>query len=207
VAESLPHPRFVWLVRHGQTDWNLSRRYLSTSDRPLTAFGVRQARALAAYFDARKIDVILHTGLSRTRETAEAIRGVRKIDLIEDARWREAAHGDWEGLTHRQVMAQHRETALRRFADPVHVAPAGGESLTALQARIQAAYASLGAAYAGKRVLLVSHGGAIQALLCTLMNTPLAEHWRWRIDLGSVSGFDAYPGTTILRRVNAVPLC
>jgi broad specificity phosphatase PhoE len=96
----MPHPRAVWLVRHGQADWNLQRRYMSDSDRSLTPFGERQARALAAFFAARKVDAIVHTGLARTERTAQAIAGVRPIMLACDRRWREAAHGAWEGLTY-----------------------------------------------------------------------------------------------------------
>jgi broad specificity phosphatase PhoE len=101
-------PRSVWLVRHGQTDWNLSKRYMSFSDRELTPFGAQQAAWLAHFFDARKIDVIIHSGLARTRQTAEKIRGNRKIALIEDGAWCEASHGSWEGLTYKQVMTTVR---------------------------------------------------------------------------------------------------
>ncbi len=198
-------PRHVWLIRHGQTDWNLTRRYLSDSDRPLTAFGRRQAAALGRFFAARKIDVIVHSGLARTRDTALALRGARPLDLIADARWREASHGQWEGLTYREVAARLPDNARARFADPVHTAPADGESLAQLQRRVATAYADLGARFPGARIAVITHGGAIQALLCTLLNTPLHEHWRWRIDLGSASGFDCYPSTTILRAINIVP--
>lgn len=198
-------PRHVWLIRHGQTDWNLTRRYLSDSDRPLTPFGQLQAAALGCYFAARKFDVIVHSGLARTRDTALALRGKRPLDLVIDAQWCEASHGQWEGLTYREVAARFPDNVRARFADPVHAAPAGGESLAQLQTRIAAAYRDLGARFPGARIAVIAHGGAIQALLCTLLNTPLHEHWRWRIDLGSASGFDCYPSTTILRAVNIVP--
>jgi 2,3-bisphosphoglycerate-dependent phosphoglycerate mutase/probable phosphoglycerate mutase len=201
----MPHLRSLWLSRHGQTDWNLSRRYMSRSDRALTAYGQRQAQGLARFFAARKIDVIVHSGLTRTRATAEAIRDMRKIPMIENAAWREADHGAWEGLTYREVMRAMPDDARRRFSDPVNIAPRDGESLAALQTRVLDAYAALARAYGDKRVLVVTHGGPIQALLCALLGAPLAEHWRFRIDLGSASGFDCYPTTTILRAVNVVP--
>ena len=199
-------PRSVWLVRHGQTDWNLQRRYLSHSDRALTPFGEQQAQALGTFFHTRKIDAILHTGLSRSESTARAIRGARNIDIACDDRWREANHGAWEGLTYHGVMLLYREDALRRFEDPIHTAPLGGESLAQMTVRILEAWRSLGERFAGKRIIIVSHGGPIQALLSTQMNTPLTEHWRWRIDLGSATGIDCYAATTILRAVNQVPM-
>ena len=192
-------------MRHGQTDWNLTRRYMGASDRPLTEHGRRQATSLGRFFVARKIDVIVHSGVARTRDTAEAICAGRKIDLIEDARWREASHGVWEGLTWREVSAHFGAQARARFSDPLNVAPPDGESLTQLRARVLDAYSDLGQSYPRKRVLIATHGGVIQTLLCELFATPLAEHWRWRIDLGSASGFDCYPGATILRAVNSIP--
>jgi 2,3-bisphosphoglycerate-dependent phosphoglycerate mutase/probable phosphoglycerate mutase len=199
------HPRSVWLVRHGQTDWNAQRRYLSFTDRPLTPFGEKQAGALAHFFKARKVDAIVHSGLARTEATAGAIAGTRAILLHCDERWREASHGLWEGLTYREVMQQFPDDARRRFADPIHNAPAQGESLMQMAQRVREAWLALGNQFASQRVVVVAHAGVIQALLCMLMNTALSEHWRWRIDAGSATGFDCYPTTTILRAVNVVP--
>ena len=199
------HPRSVWLVRHGQTDWNAKRRYLSFTDRPLTAFGVQQANALAGFFHARTIDSVVHSGLARTEATAHTIVGARSIAVHSDVRWREASHGLWEGLTYREVMRQFPDDARRRFADPVHNAPCQGESLEQMAQRAHAAWQALGAQFAGQRVVVVAHAGVIQALLCMLMHTPLSEHWRWRIDAGSATGLDCYPTTTILRVVNMAP--
>lgn len=201
----MSHPRSVWLVRHGQTDWNRSRRYMSFSDRALTPFGQRQAQSLARFFLPKKIDVILHTGLSRAEETALAIKGSRSIAIQKDERWREASHGLWEGLTYREVMHQHRENAMQRFGDPINIAPLEGESLAQLAVRVGDAWRSLGENFPNKRVVVVTHGGAIQMLLCQLFDAPLGEHWRWRIDLGSATGIDCYTSATILRAVNTIP--
>ena len=192
-------PRSVWLVRHGQADWNVSRRYMSVSDRPLTPYGLRQATALGRFFQARKIDVLIHTGLQRTVLTARAIQRQRIIPLIEDPAWREAAHGDWEGLTYREV-SQHLPDQIRqRFGDPLHSAPGNGEALAQLSTRVMQAWHNLGQRFPGQRIVIVCHGGSIQALLCNLLGTPLTEHWRWRIDTGSTLGLDVYPGGVILR--------
>lgn len=198
-------PRCVWLVRHGQTDWNLSRRYMSFSDRLLTPFGQLQTEALARFFTSRKVDALVHSGLARTEATALAIRSQRDIEVVCDERWREALHGAWEGLTYREVMQRYRDDAAQRFADPVHHAPLKGESLAMMNERVFAAWRDLGVRFPKRRIVVVAHSGPIQAMLCSFMGTPLHEHWRWRIDLGSVTGVDCYPTTTILRAVNSVP--
>ena len=74
-----------------------------------------------------------------------------------------------------------------------------------MSARVVSAWSALGERFANQRVVVVAHAGPIQALLCALMNTPLAEHWRWRIDLGSATGMDCYPTTNIVRAVNFIP--
>ena len=195
----------MWLVRHGQTDWNRTRRYLSYSDRPLTPFGSGQAAALARFFNSRKIDVMLHTGLARTEATAKAIISSRAIPLGCDEQWREASHGDWEGLTYNEVAQRMPADAQQRFADPVNNAPHNGESLKQMASRVMAAFNTLGQRFPKQRIVIVAHAGPIQALLCQLMHTPLHEHWRWRIDAGSATGLDVYPTTTIVRTVNHVP--
>lgn len=199
------HPRSAWLARHGQTDWNVQRRYLSFTDRPLTPFGLQQAQALNRFFHARKVDAIVHSSLARTETTAHAIAGARPITLHCDERWREASHGLWEGLTYREVLQRYPDDARRRFADPIHNAPLQGESLMQMAERVREAWLALGERFAGQRVVVVAHAGAIQALLCLLMGTPLSEHWRWRIDAGSATGIDCYPTTTILKSANVVP--
>ena len=197
--------RKVWLVRHGQADWNFQHRYMSSADRPLTPYGQRQAQALARFFAPRQVDVIVHSGLSRTESTAQTIAAGRPLALAADVRWREADHGAWEGLTYRQVWQRYPEDAARRAADPLHHAPPGGESLARMAERVRQAWDDLADRYAGLRLIVVTHAGPIQALLCMTMGVPLAQHWRWRIDLGSVSALDCYPNTTILRMVNHLP--
>jgi len=198
-------PRRVWLARHGQADWNCQQRYMGSADRPLTSYGLRQAQALARFFAPRQVDVVVHSSLARTEHTARAIAASRRLPLVADARWREADHGAWEGLTYRQVLQHYPEDAARRAADPLHHAPSGGESLAQVAERVHRAWDELGAQFAGLRVLVVTHAGPIQVLLCTVMGAPLAQHWRWRVDLGSVSALDCYPGVTILRMVNHLP--
>jgi 2,3-bisphosphoglycerate-dependent phosphoglycerate mutase/probable phosphoglycerate mutase len=199
-------PRRVWLVRHGQTDWNRLRRYLSDADRELTDYGRLQAQALARFFASRRVDAIVHSGLARAEATALAIRGARNVPIVRDERWREVFHGAWEGLTYQEVLQRYPEDAAQRFADPVNHAPLQGESLARMAARVRQAWDDLGVQFAGGRVVVVTHSGPIQAVLCALMGAPLAEYWRWRIDLGSLTAVDCYPTATILRTTNYLPV-
>lgn len=196
----------VWLVRHGQTRHNLERRYLSHSDSPLTAYGEAQTRALAERLRRIPFGVAIASPSGRTRLAAQAIvAGRRGVTVVEDPAWVEVDHGRWEGLTYREVQARYPDEARARWAAGPDGRAAGGESLAEAAARVTAAWGALLRDHRGGRVLVATHATPIQLVLCACLGLPPAEHWRWRIDLGSVTCVDVYGGGAIVRMVNDVP--
>jgi 2,3-bisphosphoglycerate-dependent phosphoglycerate mutase/probable phosphoglycerate mutase len=195
----------IWLVRHGQTELNKTRRYQSASDGALTPYGLRQAEALAGRLRRIPFRSAAISPSTRARVTAERILGDRETRIVEDARWAETNHGRWEGLTYAEVRARFAEEAAARFSDPLHGRPSGGESLAEVALRVAEAWADLLRRNPGGRVLVVTHATPIQTVLCALAGLSPALHWRWRIDLGSVTAIDVYGGGPIVRMVNEVP--
>ncbi len=195
----------IWLVRHGQTELNKARRYQGAGDSPLTPFGVRQAEALAQRLRRTPFKLAITSPATRTRLTAEAILGDRETPMIDDPRWAETHHGRWEGLTYREVRARFPQEAATRFADALNGHAAGGESLAEVAKRVEEGWAALLQQNPGGRVLLVTHATPIQLVLCALMGMSPTLHWRWRIDLGSLTAIDVYGGGAIIRMVNEVP--
>jgi len=195
----------IWLVRHGQTELNKARRYQGATNSPLTPFGMRQADALGRRLRRIPFRQAIVSPTSRARLTAEIILGDRDAPMIDDPRWAETDHGRWEGLTYAEVRARFPQEAITRFADALHGRPSGGESLAEVAARITAGWAALLQQNPGGRVLVVTHATPIQLVLCALSGMSPALHWRWRIDLGSVTALDVYGGGTIIRMVNEVP--
>lgn len=155
----------IYLIRHGQTEYNLIRRYQGALDSPLTALGERQARAIGREL-ARRVPAetpFAVSPLGRTRATARLIAEAGGLTgpLILDARLAEITLGDWDGRTAVEIEA---DWPGLREAGPRHEwlfrAP-GGESYEALTARLDG---WLTDALAGPRPLIVvSHGvsGAI----------------------------------------------
>lgn len=197
----------VWLVRHGQTQWNRERRYLSRTDQVLTPFGVMRARALAPYLRRFHISAAITSGLARTQETAThaLVAQAQPLTIIPDPRWAEADHGRWEGLTYAEVSTHFAGEAAARWADPWHNAPLGGEPLVAVQARVRAAWRDLIQGQSGGKVLLVAHATPLQLILCDLLGVEPERYWQFRLDLGSVSAIDLYPTAAILRTINHLP--
>ncbi len=196
----------IWLVRHGQTNLNRQRRYQSWSNAPLTPYGQRQAAALAQRLHRLPFQVALISPVEQTRTTAAALLAGRpSVARIEAPAWAEIHHGRWEGLTYQEVLARFPEEARRRFTSGASGRVEGGESLAEASERIAQAWADVLQNYPGGRVLVVTHATAIQLVLCQTCGLPPENHWRWRIDLGSLTCLDVYASAAIVRMVNEVP--
>ena len=101
----------IFLVRHGETEWNRARRYQGWSDSPLTAAGVAQATALGrrlAMLPAAAGAEIVASPLGRARHTAEIIARAlgRTAPPRLDERLREISLGAWDGLLRKEVRAR-----------------------------------------------------------------------------------------------------
>lgn len=141
-------------VRHGETDWNREGRLQGTRDIPLNDDGRRQAQRLAEAWD-EGADVLVSSPLSRARQTAEILGS--RLGLVlhgTDERLVERSYGACEGLT----IAERKE----RYPDLI---VPGMESHEAMVARARSFLDSATTEHPGRRIVVVSHGGFINALL------------------------------------------
>jgi len=159
-TDTLTSPTTICLIRHGETDWNDTRRYQGWSDIPLNVLGLEQAGIVARAMAGEQWDAIVSSPFDRALKTAEAIAAALNIDQIEeDADLRERGYGDAEGLT-----LEEREA---RWPGPEWP---GLESWDAMAERAMAALDRIVARHAGQRVLVVCHGGLINAVLTRISN-------------------------------------
>ena len=165
----------LWLVRHGQTDWNVEGRWHGQADPPLNSTGRAQAQALAAQLNGTGFAALYASDLQRARVTAEIIaqRVGRPVTL--DVRLREISQGQWEGMLGDNVSEQYPGEWAARVADPVNGRAPGGESVGAVAARVWAAAGDIARAHPAGPVLVVSHGLALATLLCRARGLPLTE--------------------------------
>ena len=147
----------IVLVRHGETEWNRTRRVQGHTDIPLNDEGRRQARALAEELHGEQVDAVYASDLGRARETAEILAEARGADVIALPALREKHFGTWEGLTDTEVHARFPEAANGSWGD--------GETTEELTERVVAAVKAIAAAHAGGLVLVVTHGGPLRAIL------------------------------------------
>jgi len=174
---------YLWLVRHGQTDWNVQGRWQGqTPDAPpLNAAGLAQAQTLAeqladqAARDGIAFAALYSSDLLRARQTAEIIARRLGLPVQLDARLREVHLGVWEGMLGDEVALRYVAELDERRRDPVHSRPPQGESVYEVAARVGQAFDAIARAHPDQHVIVISHGLALAAGLCLAESRPLAE--------------------------------
>ena len=152
------------LLRHGQTDWNINFLLQGVTDIPMNQTGIEQVKLAAQAIKAEDWDVILTSPLSRARQTAEIIASQHGYtEIIEQELLIERSFGEAEGLSHEQWRAKYSN---------LDVIP-GGESRTQLAERSRLLLETISQELAGKRVLAISHGALIRALIAIASNNEL----------------------------------
>jgi probable phosphoglycerate mutase len=176
-----PTSTSVILIRHGETRWNAEGRYQGQLDSPLTEEGVRQAEAIAYRLAADGVDRLYASDLGRARATADQIAQATGLSLVLDHRLRERHFGLFHGLTPQTIQERHpAEYAGFNAADPDFRIP-GGESLRELHQRAVSCLEELTERHRGERLILVTHGGALAALVKHVLDLPLAAPRPFRV--------------------------
>lgn len=165
----------LWLIRHGQTDWNVEGRYQGQADVPLNAAGLQQAGALAEELNGQVFDAIYSSDLQRARATAEIIAQVIRLPVQTDIRLREINQGQWEGQFYLYLMVHFPAEMLARRNNPYEFRPPEGESAAEVAQRVMQAADEIAAAHPHGRVLIVSHALALATLYCKAKALTLRE--------------------------------
>lgn len=150
----------IELLRHGDTG---QRSYRGQLDDPLTGLGWSQLREAVV---GGEWSMIVSSTLRRCALFAHELAQTRGAELRLDARLAEYHFGQWQGVPI-ETLAEEQGDALGRFwADPVAHPPPGGETFAQFRARLSDAMDDIADTAAGRRVLVVTHGGAIRLLRC-----------------------------------------
>jgi probable phosphoglycerate mutase len=167
------------LIRHGETDWNRELRFQGQVDVPLNATGHEQARRLAERLGAERlaVDHLVCSDLIRTRQTAQPVLNTLlpalNLDDVVDASLREQSFGLVDGMRVDDIKLQHAgawENWLRFDADG---GMPGGETTRQFHTRVMDAVRRLAQQYAGKTLMVVTHGGVLDMVWRTAQGVGL----------------------------------
>jgi broad specificity phosphatase PhoE len=174
-------PRALWLVRHGESTWNIAGLAQGHNDEAeLTERGLRQAAEAAAQFGYRPVRAIYASDLRRAQQTAAAFAAVLGLPVHLDARLRERCLGVLEGTAHKTIGQSDLGHGNGRLFDP-DVRPAAGESVRDLYQRAAAFCDDLAAGLrdGSGDVLVIAHGGTVRVLDAYLSGVPV-DQMTWR---------------------------
>ena len=152
----------LYLIRHGETEYNTTYRFQGQSDIPLNKNGKRQAGRLAAFFRGIPLDAIYCSSLGRARETAETIAKAKGLTPVALDAFQELRFGKWEGMTGQDIQKQYAKEWKDFFANPANTIVPGGESMNDVQQRAYPALRKILEKYPQGDVALVAHGGILR---------------------------------------------
>jgi broad specificity phosphatase PhoE/ribonuclease HI len=196
-------PTRLLLLRHGQTELSVERRYSGRGNPALTDVGRRQAEAAAKFLAQQGgIDAVISSPLQRAHDTAATAAKALGLDVVVDHDLIETDFGAWEGLTFGEA-AERDPDQHRRWLRDTGVAPPDGESFDSVAERVRRAQARIINEHGGATVLVVSHVTPIKTLLRMALDAGPGILYRLHLDLASLSVAEFYPdGVASVRLVN-----
>jgi len=206
-----PHqgPR-IFLVRHGETQWNRESRFQGQIDIPLNATGQAQGRKAAEFLKAVELDFAVSSPMSRPKETAQLILEHHPgVELTDKEDLKEIGHGLWEGKLEAEIMVDYAELLEQWKLKPETVQMPEGENLQQVWERVQRDWEAIVREYAEgdtpRSGIVVAHDAVNKAILCQLFNLPPKFFWNFKQGNGAVSIID-YPdgadGLPVLQSMN-----
>lgn len=181
----------IWFVRHGETEWNRTKRYQGHSDISLNETGRRQAQETAALLANEPLSAIYASDLSRAVETAQFVAQPHELKVQWKQELREIHFGLWEGLRYEQIMKKWANELSLMYDHPEKGRAPEGEGFSDLAQRAGAALLEIRKAHQEtETIAVVAHGGTIRVLFCLLQGKPLQELWNVAIEHGQAMTVD-----------------
>jgi broad specificity phosphatase PhoE len=192
----------VYLVRHGQTAWNVGEIFRGRADIPLDETGKREVHLAGETLRDETLHAVYSSPLSRSMETAENIAkfhdiSVTPLDAIVDI-----SYGEWEGLGNQEVQQKYPELHALWLSEPHKVLFPGGESLDEVRSRTIAALDDLLVKHQEENFALVAHRVPNKVICCALLGLDNSHFWRIQQDTASTNLFVYRNGQWIISYLN-----
>ena len=171
-----------YIVRHGQTNWNILGKTQGHGNSDLTAKGIEQATELAESIVNYPIDYIYSSDLGRAVQTAQILGDKLNIKVKETEALREMGFGEWEGLLIDEIKANYANVYATWRNEPHLAQIPGGETLHLIKDRVDSFIQSLNEKYDNKHILLVTHSVTVRVMLLAFLNSGMENIYRIKQD-------------------------
>ncbi|NLK44653.1 MAG: histidine phosphatase family protein [Tissierellia bacterium] len=175
----------LYLIRHGQSEWNILSKVQGQKDANLTNIGREQARKLGKRLIDENIDIIFSSDLSRALETAEIISSMINKPVVESKEIQEINFGPWEGLTLAEIQKKYKEEYLIWMKKPDKFKLEGAETLDNLKNRVMKYVEKVLIENKDKNIAIVSHNATLKIIILNLLG--MGNAFYKNISLNNVS--------------------
>ena len=189
---------YITAVRHGETEWNVSRQLQGKQNSNLTENGLKQADLTAKALKDTTFDVLYTSDLRRAKETAEIINRHHKLGIRIESSLAERNFGIMEGLTQEEIQQKYPEVYEGYMHRRETYEIPGGESLRFFYNRVTHALNIIVREHAAKRILIVTHGGVLDCMMRMIFNYPLSAPRQFSIYNASINRFSVSDGEWFL---------
>lgn len=195
--------RFI-LIRHGDTvDEETHKIYKGTLDVPLSEKGIERLTKVSRFLKRYKIDTVYSSTLVRSIKSAEIIIDGRNICNKAEKAFNEIGFGKFEGHTFFEIQKKYPRQLKLWLENPVANTPPDGEHLLDVQSRVMNGFLKILEEQNGKTIAIVSHGGVLKIIFCTLLEIELWRMHRFAQDYGCINIIDVYPdGNVVIQLLN-----
>ena len=192
----------VYLVRHGQTEWNKKLTFRGRKDIPLNEAGHREAQAISDALKKKDIGAIYTSPLRRSIETAQPIANYSHLDIVPVQGLIDINYGDWEGLTFNEVKKQYSDEYNKWEKRPHLIKFPHGETLDEAKERSIRAFKNIVKKNTGNSILIVPHRVINKVLLCALLDLSTSHFWEIKQDTGCINLIECVNNRFILSLMN-----
>lgn len=172
----------LYIVRHGQTNWNILGKTQGHGNSDLTFQGIEQAKDLSESMLNHNIDYIYSSDLGRAIQTANIVGEKLGIDVTTTPDLREMGFGEWEGLLIDQIKNDYADIYKTWRNEPHNVDIPGGETLHLIKERTDKFISELNSKYDNKHIVLVTHSVTARVMLLSFLGSGVENIYKIKQD-------------------------
>lgn len=191
-----------FIVRHGQTEWNLQKKFQGSLNSNLTVLGEEQARKLAESLKNKEIDHIYSSDLGRAFRTAEIISQAVGKPVNVAKSLREMSFGIWEGMNIDKIESDYNDEFEVWKKNPYELRLEGLDDMKKVQSRMVEEIESINKRHKDSNILIVSHGMTIKTVIANYMHLELDHIGRFSQDNTALNIIEFHEFGPLVKRVN-----
>ena len=192
----------LYLVRHCETELNVSMVYYGWTDVDINEKGIKQAEKIKIALNEVEFDTVISSPLKRAVHTAQIISGKNDNEIIIENRLRELNFGAWEGLSVKEVKEKYKVEFESWHKDWINYSLPQGESYIELYNRVKMSLEKILTENKDKKILLVSHLGCLKIIITLLLKMDINCYWNFVVEQGAYSLFQMFEDNITMKKLN-----